>query len=268
LARGTAIEDMKMVFSPCHCGLVFALGIEAGGLQDLLDGLVTTRGPGFVARQGTLGDRQVVLMLSGPGRASAARATEALLDGHRPELVISAGFAGGLDPKLQRGDIVLADTLLDEAAGSFAMQRNLVPAALAATRGVYLGRLLTVDRIICLPEEKRALGVAHGALAVDMETFAVAEVCRRREVPLMAVRAISDTADDLLPPDLERLIAQKTAAARWGAALGSILKRPSRVKDLLVLQHRALEAAERLAQFLAALIGQSGSGATRLESEG
>jgi len=121
-----------------------------------------------------------------------------------------------------------------------------------------VGRLLAVERVIRLPGEKRELGVRHQALACDMESLAVAEVCRQRNVPLLAVRVISDTADEELPADIERLLAQASTAARWGTAIGSILRRPSSLQDLLRLRHRAIEASDRLAKFLAEIIRRSG----------
>ena len=104
-----------------------------------------------------------------------------------------------------------------------------------ARSGAHVGSLLTVDRIIRWAEEKRALGERHAALAADMETMAVAEVCRRRQIPLAAVRVISDAADEDLPGDVERLLAQDSDAARLAAAVASILRRPGSLFDLLRL---------------------------------
>jgi hypothetical protein len=75
-----------------------------------------------------------------------------------------------------------------------------------------------------------------------------------RETPFMAVRVVSDAADDELPPDVERLLVQKTNAGRLGAALGSIWRRPSSLKDMFQLQQNAIAASDRLAKFLAGLI--------------
>ena len=235
-------------------GLVFALEIEAGCLADLLQDVVATRGNGFLVRQGTLQGRRVALVLSGPGREAAAQATEALLAGHQPQWVISAGLAGGLSPELRRQDILMADQLVDAAGNQRSIDLKVDPAALAATPGVHVGRLLTADRIVRLPEEKLALGQQHGALAVDMETFAVAEVCRRRQVRFLAVRVIHDTVDDCLPPDVENLLAQKTTAARLGAAVGAVWRRPSSFKDMYQLKENALLCSLRLAKFLAAMV--------------
>src|SRR5262245_50880114 len=81
----------------CHVGLVFALGIEAGGLVDRLSGVIMTEGSGFVAREGGLDGKRLVIFESGAGCSAAASAAQALIWGHRPKWVVSAGFAGGLD---------------------------------------------------------------------------------------------------------------------------------------------------------------------------
>ena len=90
----------------------------------------------------------------------------------------------------------------------------------------------------------------YGALAADMETFAVAEVCRQRGVPFASIRVVNDTSDETLPRDVEHLLAQKTGAAQLGAALGAIWRRPASAKDMYQLRENALVASGRLAKFL------------------
>jgi adenosylhomocysteine nucleosidase len=236
---------------PCHWGLVFALGIESGCLEDLLQGIVTIRGGGLIAREGGLKGRRIVVVLSGAGRNKAAAATEILIDGHRPQRVISAGFAGGLDPSMKRNDILIADRLLDASGAEMPVELPAGLAALAGQSGVRRGTLLTGDRIIRLPSEKQQLFGRSGAMAVDMETLAVAEVCRRRNVAFSSIRVINDTADEALPDDMEHLLAQKTEAARLGAALGAVWRRPGSAKDMYQLRENALVASGRLADFFA-----------------
>lgn len=242
---------------PYRLGIVFALAIEAGGLEDLLDGVVSTRGRNFVVRQGALDGRQVALILSGPGRRSAARATQTLIDGHDPLWVLSAGFAGGLSPSLKRHDVLVADQLVDTAGNQLNVDLGALSGAPTAAPGVEVGRLLTADRVIRLPSEKRSLLRQYGALAVDMETFAVAEVCRHRQVRFLSVRVVNDAADDELPPDVEKLLARKTRAAQLGAAVGAIWNRPSSAKDMYRLKENALLCSDRLAKYLAGLIQKS-----------
>jgi len=242
--------------APCHVGTVFALGIESGCLEDRMSGSVSTRGHGFLVREGGLAGRAVALVLSGPGRSAAAKATEALIEGHHPQWVISTGFAGGLDANLRRNDILMADHLVDTSGNRLQLDLKINPAALAVVPGVHVGRLLTADRLIRLPNEKRSLGAQYDAKAVDMETFAVAEVCRRRQTRFLSVRVISDAVDDELPKDIENLVNQKTKTAQLGAAAGAIWNRPSSAKDMYQLKENALLASERLAKFLVGIVEQ------------
>lgn len=247
----TSAEPIEEGPKICHLGLVFALGIESGCLEDLLSGIVTIRGNGFVVREGGLRGRRVVVILSGPGRKNAARATEILIDGHQPQRVVSAGFAGGLCPQLKRNDILIADRLVNAEGGEISV--DIPPGLSKMLQGsnIQQGSLLTTDRVVRLPREKRLLHQHHGSMAVDMETFAVAEVCQRRQAPFSAIRVINDTVDEVLPSDVEHLLSQKTGAAQLGAALGAICRRPASAKEMYQLRENALVASGRLANFLA-----------------
>ena len=113
------------------------------------------------------------------GRAgSAAKAAHAMIDAYRPRLVVSAGFAGGLDPRVRRQDLVVATSLIGSGAGGEGSEITLDPArflpGLDEVQNLHRGRLLTVDRVVRLPVEKHELGRQHDALAADMETFCVA----------------------------------------------------------------------------------------------
>lgn len=239
---------------PADVGVVFALGAESGGFEDLLQNKVEIIGKGVTVRQGRLDERQVAVVRSGAGREAAAAATEALLDGHDPPWVVSTGFAGGLVPELACHDLLMVDHLVDTSGKRLGIDLHVDRQWLAAAPGVHVGRLLTADHVVRLPDEKRALGKQYDALAVDMETFAVAEVCARREVRFLAVRIISDPIDEELPEDIEKLLQQKSTAGRLGAAVGSIWRRPSSFKDMLRLKEDALLASDKLARFLAGVI--------------
>jgi adenosylhomocysteine nucleosidase len=240
----------------CHVGVVFALGIEAGGLVDLLQGVVRTQGAGFSAREGGLKGRRVVIVESGVGAEAAAQATAALIEGHKPRWLISAGFAGGLHESLAQGDILLADAIADAAGRQLAIDFQLDREAIAAQRHLHVGRLLTMDRIVADAAEKETLGRAHGALAVDMESLAVADVCRREKTRFLSVRIISDAVGHTLPKDIDYLVKRKTTASRLGAAAGAIVRRPSSIKDMWQLKEDALVASDRLAKFLTGIIEQ------------
>jgi len=242
---------------PCHFGFVFALGIESGCFEDMLQGAITVRGNGFAVREGGLRGRRIAIILAGAGENNARRAAKVLIEGHRPDRVISAGFAGGLSPGLKRNDILSADRRFNADGGELSVE---LPPSVSATvnqPGVHRGTLLTLDHVVRLPQDRQSLFQRTGALGVDMETFAVAEVCAAHQVAFSSIRVINDTADDALPRDVEHLLAQKTAAARLGAALGAVWRRPSSAKEMYQLRENALVASGRLAKFLADQIIES-----------
>ncbi|MBN1911559.1 MAG: hypothetical protein JW818_17590, partial [Pirellulales bacterium] len=236
----------------CQVGLVFALGIEAGGLVDRLETIVSTRGEGFVARRGRFEGRRIVLVESGTGPQRAAKATEALIAGHQPEWIVSAGFAGGLNARLKRHDLVLADSVAHTDGRRLAIDLKADPAAFGP--GVHVGRIVSAEKIVRLPADKERLGQEHDALAVDLESFAVAEVCRREQVRFLDIRVITDAVNEPLPADVQRLTDQPSPAARLGAAVGAIWRRPSSVKDMLSLRQNAMVASDHLAALICDVI--------------
>ena len=249
---------MAIDVTPPDLGFVFALAIEAGCFVDTLSQVRVTRGDDFVARQGRRGKREIVLVESGAGIHRAAKAVHAMIDAYRPRLMVSAGFAGGLDRRAQRQDLVVATSLQNARGDEVVLDPARLAPWLDEVQNLHRGRLLSFDRVVCLCEEKQQLGRRHAALAVDMEAFAVAEVCRQRAVDLLVVRAISDAIDDELPPDIGKLLAQKSFAGQLGAAVGSIFRRPAAVKDLFNLHQNALASSDRLAKFLGLLIERLG----------
>ncbi len=242
----------------CHFGAVFALETESGCFEDMLEGVVAIRGHRFTAREGGLHGRRVVVILSGAGQDAAGQATDILIDGHAPECVISAGFAGGLSGDLPRGAILIADRVRGAEGDELPLELPLeLPADVLgqiARQELRRGPLLTLDHVVRSPNERRALFDRYGALAVDMETLAVAKVCQRRQVPLLAIRVVIDPLDEALPREVEHLLAQKSKARRLGAVLRAIWRRPASLKDICRLAENALVASDRLARFLSVLV--------------
>lgn len=250
--RGQLEQSSAAPAGPCEILFIFALNAESGPLTDMLENGTYTKGPTFVERAGTLDGRRVVIAEVGAGAEAAARGAEDCLALHRPKWAVSAGFAGGLVEGLNKGHILMADELVDLSGQVFATGLKIDRANLSPS--LHVGRLLTVDRLIREPEEKRQLAQEHAAAACDMESFAVAEACRNAGVPLMAVRVISDTVDDRLPVEIEQLLMERSLAARLGAAAGAIMQRFSALGDMWKLYEDALKCSKRLAKFLRSML--------------
>jgi adenosylhomocysteine nucleosidase len=233
-------------------GIVCALPIEMAGFLARCERVRKYSGSDFTFRGGRYDGIRVAVVESGAGFARARRATQALIEGHSPKWVLSCGFSGALVPEISIGHIVVADSIVDLHGQTLEIDMKF-PAD--AERGTLAGRILTGDAIVRLIEEKRRLAEKYGALAVDMESLAVAQVCREFGARFLAIRVISDDLSRDLPPEVLSLVAA-TGTRRFGAAIGAIWNRPESVKDMWNMRQSAHQASARLATFLDGVIVQ------------
>ncbi len=230
---------------PCAAGVVFALAVEADAFARRAGDRTELMADGLVFHEGTVRDRRVAWCVCGIGRERAGRATRLLVDGHRPKVIISPGFAGGLDQNLPRGSIVRPSAvcgLVDDAVRPLAGQGGPL--------------LVTVDTIVRTAAEKRSLAEQTRAAIVDMETLAVAEAAGQIGLPCHGLRVISDAAGDELPADIGRLLEPQSAARKAGSVLGLLGRRPRAALELWSLWERAVVDGRTLADALVELIGR------------
>ena len=179
-----------------------------------------------------------LLALSGIGRAAAAAAAQALVDAGASALM-SFGMAGGLDPALKPGSVVIPCELLSSDGARYAACRSWrerVAAAVSPLCAVTEGNLLTSTQAIDTPAEKAAALRSTGAAAVDMESAAVAEVAAKHNLPFIAVRVIVDTAADFLPRAV--VAASRAGRVQIGRLIGGLILRPREIAALLRLAQR------------------------------
>jgi adenosylhomocysteine nucleosidase len=186
-------------------------------------------------------------------RCAASRPAEA--ERHARELIaagvpllISFGIAGGLDPDLRPGDLVVADRVIT-AAGEHPALADCAAALGARVGAVYGDTALMPD-----PGYKRALRQSTGALAVDMESGAVAMVAAEAGITCLVIRAVADIAAHGLPP--AALISLDLAGRpRLAAVLGSVLTQPRQIPRLIGVAREtgaAMRSLERVARMLRA----------------
>jgi len=179
-----------------------------------------------------------LLALSGIGGAAAAAAAQALVDSGVSALM-TFGMAGGLDPALKPGCVVIPCELLSTHGARYAACRSWrerVAAAVSPLCAVTEGNLLTSAQAIDTPAEKAAALRSTGAAAVDMESAAVADVAARHNLPFIAVRVIVDTAADVLPRAV--VAASRAGRVRFGRLIGGLILRPREIAALLRLAQR------------------------------
>lgn len=189
------------------------------------------------------------LVCAGADSERARAGAERLLSEGATALV-SFGIAGGLDPVLRPGALLLPEAVLTPARGEIAADaawRQRVAEGFRQGGGACAsGLLLGSATVIADQAAKAAQFRATGASAVDMESHAVAEVARRAGVPLLVVRAIADPADRALPAIVLGSIGAN-GEPRGGLVAGRLALRPWQLPDLLRLRQDARQALMALA---------------------
>jgi adenosylhomocysteine nucleosidase len=179
-----------------------------------------------------------LLALSGIGRVAAAAAAQALVDAGVSALM-SFGMAGGLDPKLKPGSVVIPCELLSTDGARYAAcraWREQVAAAVSPWCAVTEGNLLTSSHAIETPVDKAAAFRNTGAAAVDMESAAVAEIAANHKLPFIAVRVIVDTAADVLPRAV--VAASRAGRVQFARLIGGLILAPREIGSLIRLAQR------------------------------
>jgi nucleoside phosphorylase len=194
--------------------------------------------PGDDLLTGRLGPLELVATTTGIGTRAAARAAERALDATALDHLVVVGVAGGIGPSVGIGDLVVPERVLDLASGA---DHRPAPLGAADPRGI----LVTSDALLIDPAEAARLE-QRGAIAIDMETAAIAAVCERRGCPWSVFRAISDRADDGSTDAAIFALAGPHGEARPAAALRLVLMQPRRVPQLVRLA-RGLRVATRAA---------------------
>jgi len=193
------------------------------------------------------------ILIVGIGRQNAEKAARSFLAASTPELVLTCGFAGGLNPELKLGDVVFAMGNPQPATGSQSEPPCVGCCEKLVAAGAKPVKFFCADRIATTAAEKKKLRAETGADAVEMESGAIHAVCHEHGISCVTVRVISDSADDDLPLDFNTL-AKPDRSLDFGKLAWAIAKSPGKIGALRRLQKHTSLAAEQLAAVLAQVI--------------
>jgi adenosylhomocysteine nucleosidase len=166
---------------------------------------------------GNLHGKDVVLCKSGVGKVNASICTQILIDDFAVDQVIFTGVAGGVDPNLEIGDIVISKDCMqhDMDVTALGFKRGEIPFSpvsifeadkkliqIAEQSGtaieevqIVTGRVLSGDQFIADKEKVQIMYNELQGSCVEMEGAAVAQVCHLNQVPFVVIRSLSDKAD-------------------------------------------------------------------------
>lgn len=149
--------------------------------------------------------------------------------------VISFGVAGGLDPTLKSGDVVMATEVL---AGDtrwlvdLAFNESLIASMELGRRRIVRGRLAGAEQVVAARHLKEALHLETGAAAVDMESHIAAAYAAEARLPFAALRVVSDPAHRALP-SLAMAAIKPNGGIDLRKVLGSIARNPLTLRELV-----------------------------------
>ena len=189
-------------------GIIVAMHKELELLLPLLQNSEESRMGGCEFHRGKVGRHDVIAMQCGIGKVNAAIGTLTLVNSFLPDFVINSGVAGGADQSINVMDVVAGarvayhdvwcgpESELGQVQGLplyFQGAKRLLD--LVPDRdGIHKGLICSGDQFIdTLEAVNRIKGNFPEALAVDMESGAIAQVCHLNKVPFLALRVISDS---------------------------------------------------------------------------
>jgi len=234
---------------------ILGIASEIRFLRQRLDAPSVETTPAGTFWRGRWGQHEVILAQCAIGKVNATMALQWLIDRHAPDVLLNFGSSGAIAPQLRVGDVVIADQVVPYDVGVF-LERGFVTtgnelpnrghahwrvfpadprlvhlaqkaterAKLASSDGnrpgrAWVGTIASGDQVIFADEQKRWLHETFGALAVENEGAAVAQVAAAHGLPWLVLRGISDTADAHAAFDYTPLLRYADEGTGWLAWL-------------------------------------------------
>ncbi|WP_321410391.1 5'-methylthioadenosine/S-adenosylhomocysteine nucleosidase [Tolumonas auensis] len=225
-------------------GIIGAMEPEVAILREQISNMETLSIAGCEFYRGELAGHDVILTRSGIGKVAASIATTILLDRYAPDCVINTGSAGGFDPELRVGDVVISDEVrhhdvnvtafgyepgqLPQQPAAFISDSKLIEVATQVMHQLpelqsRIGLICTGDQFMCDPDHiEQVRQTFPSMMAAEMEAAAIAQVCHQFKVPFVVIRSLSDIAGTESPSSFEEYL--EVAAKNSSAMIVAMLK--------------------------------------------
>jgi len=190
---------------------------------------------------GTINGVDVIAAECGIGKVNAAMTTSLLLGHYNCDGIIFSGVAGGINPKLNIGQVIIADELVQHDYGTMSKSvffnaipgsfpgyteddknvsykmptamKNTIRHLLGPDHDVYFGKVLTGDTYVACSTTREQLRNKFGADAVEMEGAAIAQVCCNWSKPFIVIRVLSDLAGNTSHFDFDTFVDESSEKA-------------------------------------------------------
>lgn len=253
-ARNIAEMKQGREMPACELAMVFANSLEASGVVDQMEGVISTQCASFIEHAGRWHGMDIIVIEAGDTWRQVARAVTDLINMHHPSWVISAGFASSLSKRVRKGMIVMPNVIRDVKGRELQVGFQLGEAKPQA--GLLTGDLVSTPEVLTTPAKRKELASQFKTEVADMESAVVAEICRQARQRCMAIRIVAEDFDDQPPELMSRIMKQGSFAAKFGAFSKGLFTQASQLKEMWDLKNEAYKSSERLAGFLAGVVRQ------------
>jgi adenosylhomocysteine nucleosidase len=210
-------------------GIIGAMHEEVIELREMMTDLEKIEVLDLVFYRGNLEDKEVVLVEGGIGKVNSSVCTTLLIDRFKVKKLIFTGVAGGTNPEIEVGDIVISNELIehDFDCTAFGLKPGEIPRmdtsifkadsklikiaeesahSLFHKKSIYTGRIVSGDEFVAEPSKIKWLRDTFNSECTEMEGAAVAHVCHLFKTPFVIIRSISDKANDDAKTDFQEFV--------------------------------------------------------------
>lgn len=198
-------------------GIIGAMEIEVAELRGLMKDVIQETISSVIYYQGKIHGKDVIVAKCGVGKVHASVCAQTMILKYSPDVIINTGVAGSLSSKLDIGDLVISDFVVEHDMDTSPLgdpvglisginlikipsATNVVEmisnaAAALENTNVFVGTIASGDQFICSIERKNFIVDNFDAMCTEMEGAAIGHVCYLNNIDFCIVRAISDKAD-------------------------------------------------------------------------
>lgn len=198
-------------------GIIGAMALEIDGLKKEMENTSANTISGVEFSVGVIGGTEVVIAQAGVGKVNAAVTAQTMILKYNPSVIINIGVAGGIEPSLKIGDIVVADKVCEHDMDTTAVGDE--PGFITGIDTVYMhcdseisniisqcakdmglhtvrGTIATGDIFVAENSVRNRISQLFNGVAAEMEGGSIGHVCVMNNVPFAILRAMSDCAND------------------------------------------------------------------------
>jgi len=218
-------------------GIIVAEEKELNVVKEIMESIEEVNIYDKIFYKGLIENKSVIAVKSNVGKVNSARSCQILIDKFNPDLVINVGTAGSVDNRLEIGDVVVADKLIQYDFDVTPFGRKLGEIEnigecikvnndllnLFDDMNVTIGCIASGDKFVVDINEKNNIRNTFNALCVEMEGASIAQVCYLDNISFLVIRSITDKLDGSSKVDFEEFL--ELSSKKAANILKEILKK-------------------------------------------